>query len=549
METITQTDRERIKRESRHLRGQLARELADMSAVRFTPESEQILAFHGVIAGYHRDTAEARQQAGLDREYGFSVRIACPGGSINRDQYLGLDALSMEFGDGTLRVSRGHCLMLHHVKKQSLPLLLRAIGQLGLSTLATAGDVLLPISHPAQLGQHPLQADIAADAALLESLRLPKTTAYRELWYGEPECDHGDVNPEPLYGRSYLPSPLTMAMTTGDLAGAALGADIVLVADAAGAELAGYHLLVGGHLADPPALAAALAYVPRPELMRTIEALVKLWRDHGPREGQERRRLSEVIRSEGTEWMCQTMQHYLMAPLQQPRSWQPNIVRPSYGWQLRPDGTSAVELPLLAGRITNHDGEALQTALGDVLSEHDLTLHLTPQNHLVLAGIREEERITVEYKLRRHGVAPVHEGRGLKSTLTGCAALPLCLDAKAESERVLPVILGELEQVMERCGLHGVSPRVSVSGCDKGCAAARLAEIGLVGVAPGLYDLYVGGSPAEHRINRLLARRLPLSDLAAVLEPLFASWSAERMADESFGDYDHRTRPLSADAA
>lgn len=42
-----------------------------------------------------------------------------------------------------------------------------------------------------------------------------------------------------------------------------------------------------------------------------------------------------------------------------------------------------------------------------------------------------------------------------------------------------------------------------VTGCPNGCGRAMLAEIGLVGKAPGRYNLHLGGNRIGTRIPRM----------------------------------------------
>lgn len=53
---------------------------------------------------------------------------------------------------------------------------------------------------------------------------------------------------------------------------------------------------------------------------------------------------------------------------------------------------------------------------------------------------------------------------------------------------------------------HGVSDEhivMRVTGCPNGCGRAMLAEVGLVGKAPGRYNLHLGGNRIGTRIPRM----------------------------------------------
>ena len=59
----------------------------------------------------------------------------------------------------------------------------------------------------------------------------------------------------------------------------------------------------------------------------------------------------------------------------------------------------------------------------------------------------------------------------------------------------------------------------------------------LTGRAPGLYNLYLGGSYYGHRLARLYATNVNEEGIMALLDPLFAKYAANRQAGESFGDF------------
>ncbi|MGH6915772.1 MAG: sulfite reductase, partial [Geminicoccales bacterium] len=76
-----------------------------------------------------------------------------------------------------------------------------------------------------------------------------------------------------------------------------------------------------------------------------------------------------------------------------------------------------------------------------------------------------------------------------------------------------------------------------MTGCPNGCARPYLAEIGLVGRAPGKYNLYLGAAYDGSRMNKLYGKDLGHDEIVAALGPLIASYAKEREAGERFGDF------------
>ena len=107
----------------------------------------------------------------------------------------------------------------------------------------------------------------------------------------------------------------------------------------------------------------------------------------------------------------------------------------------------------------------------------------------------------------------------------------------AESQRYLPSLLDKLDRVAAAAGLAGEPIVIRMSGCPNGCSRPYLAEIALVGKAPGKYNLYLGASAKGDRLNALYRETIGEDEVIAALEPLLQRFAAERTAGERFGDF------------
>ena len=91
---------------------------------------------------------------------------------------------------------------------------------------------------------------------------------------------------------------------------------------------------------------------------------------------------------------------------------------------------------------------------------------------------------------------------------------------------------------------HGVGEEhivLRVTGCPNGCGRAMLAEVGLVGKAPGRYNLHLGGNRIGTRIPRMYKENITEPEILASLDELIGRWSKEREGNEGFGDFTVRT--------
>jgi sulfite reductase (NADPH) hemoprotein beta-component len=88
-----------------------------------------------------------------------------------------------------------------------------------------------------------------------------------------------------------------------------------------------------------------------------------------------------------------------------------------------------------------------------------------------------------------------------------------------------------------------------MTGCPNGCARPYLAEIGLVGRNPGLYNLYLGAAFNGERLNKLFAEDVDKARIVGLLDPIFARYAKEREDGEHFGDFAIRAGYVQATTA
>ncbi len=136
---------EAVKQQSRQLRGNLVRDLADAQAP-FDNAGYSLLKFHGTYQGYDRDSATERKQRGDNKLWQFMVRVRIPGGRLTADQYLALDAIADRYANGTLRVTTRQSIQFHGVLKSGLKPTIAGIDRALLTTLAACGDVVRTVT-------------------------------------------------------------------------------------------------------------------------------------------------------------------------------------------------------------------------------------------------------------------------------------------------------------------------------------------------------------------------------------------------------------------
>ncbi len=91
--------------------------------------------------------------------------------------------------------------------------------------------------------------------------------------------------------------------------------------------------------------------------------------------------------------------------------------------------------------------------------------------------------------------------------------------------------------MLDRAGLKDDDIVIRMTGCPNGCARPYLAEIGLVGTNPGLYNLYLGAAFNGTRLNKLVAEDVDKARMLGLLEPMLMRYAKEREDGERFGDF------------
>jgi len=220
------------------------------------------------------------------------------------------------------------------------------------------------------------------------------------------------------------------------------------------------------------------------------------------------------------------------APFEAPRAYSFTSNGDAFGWKETPDGLHHRALFIQNGRL---DLKWLD-ALRDVARIHTGRFRLTPNQNLIIAGVRSEERAAIDALLAEHclgqeAVSP------LRRNAIACVALPTCGLAMAESERYLPGLLDKIEALLSDHGLAHEPITVRMSGCPNGCSRPYIAEIGLTGRAPGKYNLYFGGGFHGERLNAMVRENIGEAEILDVLAETIGRYAREREPGEAIGDF------------
>lgn len=544
---------EQIKADSRNLRGTLAESLADPLTGALREPDTQLLKFHGSYQQDDRELRDERRRQKLEPAWRFMVRTRLPGGVLTPAQWLALDSISDRYANGTLRATTRQTIQFHGIVKRDLKDTLKALNAELIDTIATCGDINRNVIAPANPALSAVHAEVYALASRLAAQLLPHSRAYHEIFL-DGERVAGTPETEPLYGPTYLPRKFKAALVIPPVNDADIYAhDLGFIAIVDQGRLAGFNLVVGGGMgathgeaATYPRLGDVIGFLEPEDLVAVGEAVLLVQRDYGDRTNRKHARLKYTIDDRGLDWFVAELHRHLRVPLQPARPFRFETSGDRFGWAEGTDGRWHLTLRVPAGRIADTPGASLRTGLREVARRHAGLIRLTANQNVIISGIEAQAREAVDALVAEHGLDLHRRATAVARDALACVALPTCPLAMAEAERYLVPLTGAIDALLEGHGLRGESVAVRVTGCPNGCARPYLAEIALVGKAPGRYNLHLGGNGAGERLNVLYRENVDEPTFLAELDGLFAAWSAERAQGERFGDFLWRTRRLPA---
>ncbi len=532
---------EGIKDTSDFLRGTISESLTDESTGSIPPSDAQLTKFHGTYMQDDRDKRASLIKEKKEKAFSFMIRIRVPGGVCTPKQWLGIDELSDKFANGTLKLTTRQAFQLYGVLKANLKQTMKEINDTLLDTLAACGDVNRNVMSPANPFESELHSQALSLAQDIHDHLTPSTSAYAEIWLDGEKTSIGQNDVEPIYGKTYLPRKFKIAVALPprndvDVFSNCLG----FVGIAEGKQIIGYNVLVGGGLGMThgktttfPRLADVIGFCRPEQAVEVAEEVVKIQRDFGDRSDRRHARLKYTIEDRGVGWFKSELNSRLGWTLDAPHDFDFESTTDRYGWNQDPDGKWNFGLFVEGGRLRTK----ARSALCKIASTVDCQFRLTANQNLVIARIDEDAKSMVQDAFHEFGVDDPSSYSALRLNSIACTALPTCSLALAESERYLPSLIDELDNIIDKFDLRDESIAIRSTGCPNGCGRPYLGEIGLVGKSPGKYNLYLGAGFDGMRLNKLYKQAITHDEIISNLKPILESYSNERLENEKFGDF------------
>lgn len=537
------SDNERLKDESDHLRGTITTDLANEITGGFTGDNFMLIRFHGMYQQDDRDIRAERTAQKLEPLHNVMLRARMPGGIITPQQWLAIDTFAADKTlYGSIRLTTRQTFQFHGVLKPEIKPMHQLLHSIGIDSIATAGDVnrnVLCTSNPVESELHQQAYEWAKKIS--EHL-LPKTRAYAEIWLDEEKTETTET--EPVLGEQYLPRKFKTTVVIPPHNDVDIHAnDLNFVAIAEHGQLVGFNVLVGGGLAMTfgdtstyPRRAEELGFIDLEHVLKVAEHVVTVQRDYGDRVNRKNAKTKYTIDRIGVDNFRSEVEKRVGVSFSPIRPYQFTTRGDRFGWAAGIDGKHHLTLFIENGRVLDFPGKPLKTGLAEIAKVHQGDFRMTANQNLIIAGVPVAQKAQIEQLARQYGLLDDTHSEQRKNSMA-CVSFPTCPLAMAEAERYLPELVSKVEALLTKNTVADDHIVLRVTGCPNGCGRAMLAEVGLVGRAPGKYNVYLGGNKVGTRIPKLFLDNVGEAEILSQLDQLIGRWATERTAGEDFGDF------------
>src|SRR5437588_3411897 len=461
----------------------------------------------------------------------FMLRIRMPNGFATSMQLGAIAELSRRLGNGILDITTRQQIQLRGFALDAIPEIWERLRGVDLRSLQTGMDNVRNINGCPLAG--------LTDRELLDAS--PIVYELDRLIVGD------DGNPE----FTNLPRKFNVTITGClDNCTHAESQDVALVPALAG-KRRGFNVLVGGKMGSGGfTIASPLdVFVTRPEAAVVCAELIRIYRDHGPRDARGRCRMAFLIE----EWGVPRLRHELMARLGRDlpsggRDARSKSHADHVGYTSQRDaGLVSVGVCVPTGRVNPDQLDALGN-LADAYGTGHIRL-TTGQNAIVPnVSAARVSALAREPLLQQFSPAPPPLIRGLVT----CIGTDFCHLALIDTKGPALALAKTLEQ---RLGSFPERLTMPWSGCPAGCGNHQAADIGFRGLQKAMdgksvdaVAIYVGGRTGPDATEgRQILDAVPCEELPDVVARLVLARQAAAAGSGTKTDDDGERPEAAAD--
>jgi sulfite reductase beta subunit-like hemoprotein len=454
----------------------------------------------------------------------FMLRIKLPGGWVTNERLRAMASITRDYARNIADISTRQAFQMHWLTIDQIPDIMDRLGDVGLGVkhgyFGACGDICRNIISSPLTGIDAAEVIDPTDFVEHASKYFATAPEYADMprkfkvgVFGNRSAGQCEINELSMYG---------VRRSDGRV---------------------GYGVMVGGGLSTEPHLAQDLSVFVAPEqAFGVMEAVTRIYRDHGYRKNRKHARLKYLIADWGAVKVRDEVEKILGYKLEDA---EPQPHAKGYEDKLgvhaqSQDGLSFVGVPVVAGRLTADQ----MYAIADIAQEFATgDIRLTVMQNFYIINIPNENVAQVVERLNAIGL-PIDTTPVLRGVVA-CTGIEFCNLAVTETKNRAKNIVNLLDEGVKWSESEFF--RVNVNGCPNSCGQHWIADVGLQGCTKKIdgvlvehFDVFLGGAlGSDARFNRRI-KRVTAEEVAPAIQKLIDSYQQNRQGEETFAQWVER---------
>ena len=481
--------------------------------------------------------------------HAYMLRVAIPYGTLSSRQLRGLSGVARRFDRGYGHFTTRQNIQFNWIRLKDAPDALAALTEVDMHAIQTSGNCIRNVTSDPYAG---VAADEVEDPRVWCEIIRQWSTLHPEF--------------------SFLPRKFKIAVTAAADDRAAVPIhDIGLRLWRDASNAVGFEVMVGGGLGRTPRLARTIReFLPTPELLPYLEAILRVYNQEGRRDNIYKARIKILVDALGTEAFRDKVEAEYAAsrdfaeklPAAEIARIRAMFAPPAYDaldddppelavqrmadaafdrWAAvnvarhRQPGYAIANISLKpVGGIPGDASADQMDAIADLADRYSLgELRVTHTQNLVLPHVAQRDLYALWRALAAHGLATANIGRA--SDIIACPGLDYCSLANTRSIPVAQRIGERLAADATREALIGPLA-IKISGCINACGHHHVGDIGLLGVdrnGAEAYQMTLGGEAGEDAaLGAIVGRAFSYEEVPDAIERVVDVYLATRRDGE-----------------
>jgi len=490
--------------------------------------------------------------------HAYMLRVAIPYGVLDARQLRQLAYVARRYDRGFGHFTTRQNIQFNWTKLDEAADILAALAEVDMHAIQTSGNCIRNVTTDEFAGA---ASDELVDPRIYAEILRQWSTLHPEF--------------------AYLPRKFKIAVTGAphDRVAAKVH-DVGVIAKRNEAGDVGFEVWVGGGLGRTPIIGTKISdFVPEPDFLAYLEAVLRIYNGLGQRDNIYKARIKILVRDLGDEFRQRVEAEFAAMPRGRYRL-DPEIVEaieahfapPPFArltddppallrardadrgfatWLKqcthphRQPGYASVVISLkpIGGIPGDASADQMEAVAGIAERFSFGEIRVSHVQNLVLPHVRQEDLPALFAALKPHGLATPNIG--LVTDIIACPGMDYCALATARSIPVAQRISERFASLDAQLDIGTLY--VNISGCINACGHHHVGHIGLLGVdkrGEEVYQITLGGSATnDAAIGELIGPAFSYDEVVDAVETLVRTYVAHRISGEIFKDTYRRIGP------